>query len=401
MTNETAGYVPQERIRAALHSLHPRDAAAFYGLHWPDQPASGQVRLPCPFNDDCNRSPYGALTLNLDEPHHPVYCHGCHTRGDLLTLMWGWKHHAPPTGGKLRGSEFKEILTDLLAITEGRTETRTDLQATLSRPPPASPAASTPSDAPPALNLPLRHSENERARSLVNLYEQFLIEPDAMSPAAAQYFRSRPWLTPEVAEKWRMGYLPMSSKGLLRGRIVYGYLSERGDLLTWFGRDPEFERKYQKWNRDGEPQRGQPIKTRFVKGFHRGLELYGQQASQLDDPHIRESLDQHGLIVVEGPNDVIRLDCLGLTAVGLCSNRATDEQIAKLIRFARQTAGGRIALMPDLDDEGEAGAKELLWRLSAAEGVSVRLIWSRELQGGWFAGRQPEAITSEEGQLLF
>ena len=67
------------------------------------------------------------------------------------------------------------------------------------------------------------------------------------------------------------------------------------------------------------------------------------------------------------------LDTLGLAAVGLCSNKATDEQIAKLSRFARKTANRRIVLLPDNDPEGEEGFKELLWRLSQCDGIKVKL----------------------------
>jgi DNA primase len=34
--------------------------------------------------------------------------------------------------------------------------------------------------------------------------------------------------------------------------------------------------------------------------------------------------------VVEGQNDVIRLDTLGFPAIALCSNKATETQIDKL-----------------------------------------------------------------------
>ena len=57
------------------------------------------------------------------------------------------------------------------------------------------------------------------------------------------------------------------------------------------------------------------MKHRFVKDFHRGLELYGQNgAARLQEPHVRESLASIGLVVAEGPNDVIKLDTLGVAA---------------------------------------------------------------------------------------
>jgi len=114
------------------------------------------------------------------------------------------------------------------------------------------------------------------------------------------------------------------------------------------------------------------MKHRYLKGYHKGLKLYGQSADRLQDRRLRDSLGQIGLVVVEGMNDVIRLNELGVAAVGLCSNQATDEQLEKLTRFARAVASNRVVLLSDNDDEGESGFKDLLWSL-AERGLDVRL----------------------------
>ena len=114
----------------------------------------------------------------------------------------------------------------------------------------------------------------------------------------------------------------------------------------------------------------------------------------------RESLASIGLVVAEGPNDIIKLDTLGVAAVGLCSNKTTDEQVDKIARFAKRLAAGRVVLMPDNDAEGEEGFKELLWRLNQCEGVTVRLAWSSGMFGGAFAGRQPESLSIEEWNVV-
>jgi hypothetical protein len=69
-----------------------------------------------------------------------------------------------------------------------------------------------------------------------------------------------------------MGYMPRDvggqdrSGGTMRGRIVYPYFSETVELLTWFGRDPEYEEKQRKWEAagkvDAEPQKS-PLRQRF------------------------------------------------------------------------------------------------------------------------------------------
>ncbi len=143
------------------------------------------------------------------------------------------------------------------------------------------------------------------------------------------------------------------------------------------------------------------MKHRFVKGFHRGIELYGQHGRErLADGRLTPALEESGLVVVEGPNDVIRLDCLDVAAVGLCSNKATDEQVEKITRFARQVAGGKVVLLPDNDPEGEEGFRELLWQLLQQDGLSIRLGWSSKTHGGRFAGRQPESLSLEEWKLI-
>lgn len=54
------------------------------------------------------------------------------------------------------------------------------------------------------------------------------------------------------------------------------------------------------------------MKHRYVKGYHKGLELYGQSAERLQDRRLRDSLGRLGLVVMEGMNDVIRLNELGV-----------------------------------------------------------------------------------------
>src|SRR5207253_10271098 len=123
------------------------------------------------------------------------------------------------------------------------------------------------------------------------------------------YVRRRPYLTPEVMASWRVGYLPRDSGGdhaggTMRGKIVYAYHSAEGKLLTWFGRDPDYEVKHQLWER-GDKTGQEPSKFHFVKGFHRGIELFGQE--RMRGPEVAERLEGLGLPLVEGPNDVIRL----------------------------------------------------------------------------------------------
>jgi hypothetical protein len=181
----------------------------------------------------------------------------------------------------------------------------------------------------------------------------------------------------------------------MRGKIVYAYHSAEGNLLTWFGRDPEFEPKHREWDAAGGQGR-EPEKFHFVKGFHRGIELFGQD--RLRGPDVAERLRGLGLLLVEGPNDVIRLAALGVPAVALCSNAITREQAAKAARLAREAAGGIVTVFLDCDGEGEKGMKQALGYL--AQLVPVRLAWTSRMYGGKFRGRQPESISADEWEEI-
>lgn len=176
-------------------------------------------------------------------------------------------------------------------------------------------------------NASLAQSGNERARALVNLDAKFVVDPAVMSPKAASYFRHRPFLTREVCLKWQVGYLPRDTGGdhaggTMRGKIVYPMLSNDGEVLTWFGRDPEYEGKHHEWIVGGK-QGNEPEKYHFVKGFQRGLELFGQH--RLRDEGFRDQAKETGLVMVPGPNDVLALDALGVAAVGLCATAVIRE----------------------------------------------------------------------------
>lgn len=379
-------------------------AAAFYGVSLPELKQVGDtIRTKCFLN--CGRSGETgdrALSIKADDPKRTWKCHayGCPHGGNLVSLCDLMKP-GPHMDGKPRGERFKEIVADIQAMVSGVLAAPASSETSAPTKTATVPTTAT-TEAAPARNVPLKDSENERARGLVTLDEKFIVDVAEMNPAAANYFRKRPFLTPEVCRKWRMGYLPRDtagdkSGGTMRGNIVAPVLSETGDVLTWFGRDPGFEEKHRQWEGSDRSER-EPEKFHFVKGFHRGLELFGQQASRLQEPGYRERLVELGLIVVEGRTDVIALDCLGVPAVGLMSNILTVAQAAKLTQWARQLAGGRIVLLLDCDAAGESGARDAVFLL--AQQCDVRLGWSAAMFDGQFQGRQPESLTPAEWRIL-
>ncbi len=396
MPEAKRGYINVDEL---VPQVTLEQVAAYYGVQLPELTRLGaETRTRCFLA--CGRTQEtGDRTLAIQEQHPAKQwkCHqyGCTLSGNLVSLCDLVKP-GPNAGGRPRGDRFKSIAADLKAIVEGRPATVTG----------AAPVLAPPQEtiAPVKRNPPLSESGNERARGLVELDSKFITDPAEMPPAAASYFRRRPFLSSEVCKKWRMGYLPRDvggddkSGGTMRGRIVYGYSDEDGNVLTWFGRDPDFEEKHRHWEVSDRSER-EPEKFHFVKGFHRGLELYGQNgAERLRRPGYREKLKKLGLIVVEGPNDVIALDCLGVPAVGLCSNTVTEEQVTKIVSWANALAGGVVTLMLDCDPEGENGAKQALWELALH--CRVRVAWSRKTCGNRFLGGQPESITLDEWASL-
>ncbi|WP_146510904.1 toprim domain-containing protein [Thalassoglobus neptunius] len=348
---------------------------------------SAEHRMECVFNEECADNQYGNLTVKLNDAVNRIYCHSCGVRGNLLTLLHGLERHEPPTGGRLRGDEFKSAVAKLREIS-GATDTVPQVGTTTVRP--------TQSPAPKPVNTPLVRHEKEAAQKIADLYNDLVTDVADMSPKAAEYVRHRRWMTPELLEKWGVGWIPGNGRSLFRkGYLVYTHRNERSEVVSYSGRDLSFEEKWAKWIREGRPDGKRPGKHRFVQGFHKGLELYGGHAGRLEEPYVRESLAKRGLVVAEGMNEVLRMETLGVAAVGLGSNKATDAQVEKLIRFARQAGHDRIVLMPDCDEEGEAAFKELLWQLSEAS-IDVKLGCSSNMHEGKFAGRQPEDFTDDE-----
>ena len=361
----------------------------YYGLPLPPEHAK-EHRMKCVFNESCADSQYGNLTVSNDAAKR-VFCHSCETRGNMLSLLHGLDLGQPPTGGRLRGKEFKDAVEKLKAIIgqTGAPVSTVDGAAT-----PRAPQTEERPAAP--VNIPLRKHPKEAAKAIADLHNDLVVNVANMSPDAAQYVRQRTWLTSELMQNWGVGWIPGNGRSLFRKNyLVYTHRNERGEVVSYSGRNLSFEEKFAAWLKAGRPEGQKPAKHRYVSGYHRGVELYGGHATRMQQQYVRESLQQHGLVVCEGQNDVLRMDALEVAAVGLGSNKATDSQIDKIVRYARTAADNRVLLLPDCDEEGEAGFQPLLWRLNEQR-VHTRLGISSTMFDGVFANRQPEDISKEE-----
>lgn len=236
-----------------MPQLSLEDVARFYGILLPELHQVGQViRTRCFLA--CGKSKETgdrALAIQAGSQTKNWYCHqyGCGKSGNLVSLCDLVKP-GDNAGGRPRGERFKALAADLLAMTKGERPAEGAM----------APAAPRPAAPEPKLNVPLAQSENERARALTELDRKFTLDLANMPPRASAYFRRRPFLSPEVFRAWRLGYLPRDtgddkSSGTMRGKIVYPYLSETGEVLTWFGRDPEFAARRNRTN-DRNSQNG-------------------------------------------------------------------------------------------------------------------------------------------------
>ena len=368
-------------------------AAATCGVPSLEVSGSGaNQRIDCPFACEGDHAEKRDIAVDADSSAKVWKCHAyqCECRGNLLNLMYGWLNGNRWTGDKLRGAEFNQVKQVIAGEEPANT------------PPPRSAAKPAEAKTEPKQNRPLLADDKTRSLMDPPLWEKLVTDVAAMSPAASAYVRRHPSLSSEAMTKWNVGILPTDGGGdkrgwSLRNHIIYPIRSEINEVLCFVGRDPQYEDKLQTFEATAAEQRDankRPNKFRFPKGFHRGLEFFGQERQRLEENGYREAIHRLGLIVVEGFNDVIRLDAEGVPAVALCSNHITDEQVKKLTRWSKML-GCDISLMLDCDEAGDDGAKEAAWKLLQA-GVDVRPLWSRSMHGGKFAERQPESLNADE-----
>jgi hypothetical protein len=134
-------------------------------------------------------------------------------------------------------------------------------------------------------------------------------------------------------------------------------------VLGYAGRDPAFEERMRNWK--GLPDVPPPVKWHYAQrpvGVLFGQERVAQRGSK------KKLKEAGGVLVVEGPGDVLRLARVGALAVALLGRQATPEQLAALEVLAQEYAEGRLQLMLDLAPAGRQGMQELMYQLAAWRG---------------------------------
>jgi 5S rRNA maturation endonuclease (ribonuclease M5) len=358
-----------------------------YNFNTEIQKKGKEERIRSPFPCDKCRGNQIVIAVDWQKQVFKTHCYHCDVRGSVTLLLYGMKHERLPSSGlKLKGEEFKEIAEDIAVVAgQGSPTPRTP---TASRPKPKASESNTTA----GVNTPLSRNPDERIRKLEHLDEQFVYEFDEVSNRAASYLNDRPYLTPDVMQRWDVGVLPQSSKSYIRGCMIYGLKNERGQRLGWAGRYLKFEEKIKKWEKS-DRSGAAPIKTKFPPKFHKGSFLFGAEIDRMDQPGVKEQVLDTGLIVVEGFNDVIALSEKGVVAVGLCGNQVAEGQVDKLVRWSRELANSRVTLFLDNNVEGQNGTRQAIERL--ADQVHVRTIWTPESFDGVYRDVEPEQLSTD------
>ena len=392
--------------------LTMEEFADAYGIPRDKLQRSGkEIRIPCTLAgcENCDQTGDRVIAILADHRaklwkcHHYVDGEACNKQGNFVSLV------SLALGGPIRprGEDFKRVSRALRSMANGEgpiaLATSTDISAPDSPPPAQTKAKSQPakprSNVKP--NTPLEESENEKIRAIADLYRKLTMDITKMPPYASRYVRMRPFLTEDLAAQRKFGYLSRGtggdrSGGTQRGKFVYSMANPEGKINTYFGRDTDWEAKHVKWIAGGRVGK-EPSKFHFVSGYQRGLDLYGQEFMKPEI--VGDSLQEIGLPVVEGPNDVLNLiQTLRIHAVGLCSNNATKSQIERIAELAHEVAGGTITLLLDCDQAGDKGAD--LFSSEASKHARVQRAWARDMHSGKFDGRQPESLTMAEGREL-
>ena len=239
-------------------------------------------------------------------------------------------------------------------------------------------------------------------REVDGLHERLIVDISQLSPAASAYVRRHGFLTEEVARDWQVGCLPMDagggSGGTVRGKFVTAIHNRYGNRVAYPGRDLKWEEKHEAWIRGGRTGK-EPAKWSVPKGFHRGVEVYGQDRIYADPEGCRERLKGTGLVVNEGPLDVINFwEALGIPSVGLLSNHATDVQIERIAELANEVADGVVTLAYDCNEAGEQGMDSDTVKFS--KHCRVQRALSADMYGGALADKEGSDITPQDWEMI-
>lgn len=231
---------------------------------------------------------------------------------------------------------------------------------------PARSAQTAPTQPPPArLATEMQPTEQHADEPLVNVPLKFTLrdlDPDH------QYLKDRGF-TPETIAYFGVGYF--SGRGIMHGRVAVPIHDADGTLVAYAGRWP-----------GQEPPEGEG-KYRLPNGFHKSLVVYNLNRA-------KACAREHGLVLVEGFFDVMRLYQLGVChAVALMGSSLSEVQENLIV----ETVGpqGKVTLLFDGDASGRACTEDVLARLSKR--VYAKALYLAD-------GKQPDHLSKAELKAL-
>ena len=163
---------------------------------------------------------------------------------------------------------------------------------------------------------------------------------------AVPYFEKR-GITEETAKEFGAGFY--NGPGLMRGWIVFPVKNREGTIMSYVGRAAKKKQEAE-----------QPFK--IPPGFHISLELFNIDRI-VQNEHAREAVRQHGIIIVEGFSDVLKLWQEGFyNVVAVMGDDLSAEQ-QSMILDPEINPTRRVTLFLDNDEAGIGGKRRAAKRL--------------------------------------
>lgn len=300
-----------------------------------------QLRLLCPFHDDTKPSLNITLAATGSAQANTFHCFGCHESGSLIDFV-----AAMEGGSDLRAAAETIASISGCGLAPPRTSKRADKaksaktgKGSKSRPKRLSDDSGK-DDGSGAKNAAAGNSEPLRACGEVNPPLKFTLTLDPSHP----YLESR--VDAQMIEEFGLGFLPESSRSMMKGRICLPIHDADGQLIAYAGRYPE-----------PEPP-GDVPKYLLPKAFDKMAVLFNLH---------RVDPDSKWVVIVEGFFGAMRLHRLGVPVVALMGTSISPAQIALL--EARKTKF--VYLMLDGDDPGRTAADAMLPLLARSFLVKV------------------------------
>jgi len=388
------GFLDELRTRTSLTQVVGRK------VMWDQRKSNqgkGDMWAPCPFHQEKTAS------FHVDDRQGYYYCFGCHAKGDAISFV-----------RETENVEFMEAV-EILAREAGMQMPARDPQA---------------------------QQKADRRTQLTDVMEEavkfFRLQLHTGAALDARNYLSKRGLTPDVLERWQIGFAPdgwqsmwdhLRGKGVeeemilavglakpsnkggkpydtFRNRIMFPIRDSRGRAIAFGGRamDPNDNAKYL-----NSPQTEIFDKGRSLYNFAPAREVAGKGKP---------------LIVAEGYMDVLALSEAGFGAsVAPLGTAVTEDQLRLLWRLSPEpiialdgdTAGLRaayrvidlalplieaghslrFALMPqgkDPDDVVRSGGAGAVQELLDASMPMVNLLWRRETEGRVFDSPERKAM---------